>query len=75
VGFRWWTSDRAGELGLVGSATNLPDGTVEVIAEGPRDACLALLGALRGRGTPGRVSHVVERWGTPAGGLTGFRTR
>ena len=35
VGFRWWVRARALELGLVGTATNLPDGRVEVVAAGP----------------------------------------
>ncbi len=65
VGFRWWTRARALELGLVGSATNLQDGRVEVVAEGSREACEALLSALRGTGTPGRVDFVAEQWGTP----------
>ena len=65
VGFRWWTRARALELGLVGSATNLDDGRVEVVAEGPRGACEALLAALRGTGTPGRVEYVAERWSEP----------
>jgi acylphosphatase len=73
VGFRWWTSDRAAELGLVGSATNLPDGTVQVIAEGPESSCRELLAALRGGQAPGRVTRVVERWGAAAGGLPAFR--
>ena len=47
VGFRWWVRSRALELGLVGSAANLADGRVEVVAEGPRPACEALLAALR----------------------------
>ena len=47
VGFRWWTRARALELGLVGSASNLDDGRVEVVAEGTREACEALLEALR----------------------------
>ena len=65
VGFRWWTRARALELGLVGSATNLDDGRVEVVAEGPREACEALLSALRAGGTPGQVDFVAERWGEP----------
>ena len=65
VGFRWWTRARALELGLVGSATNLDDGRVEVIAEGPRDACEQLLRLLAGG--PGRVEFVAERWGEPRG--------
>ena len=39
VGFRWWTRARARELGLDGTARNLDDGRVEVVAEGPRAAC------------------------------------
>lgn len=72
VGFRWWTRSRALALNLVGSARNLPDGRVEVVAEGPRDACERLLAALRGGGTPGRVDNVVERWSEARGGLRGF---
>jgi acylphosphatase len=67
VGFRWWTRARALELGLVGSATNLDDGRVEVVAEGPREACEGLLALLRGPGTPGRVDFVGERWGQVRG--------
>ncbi|HEX2315546.1 MAG TPA: acylphosphatase [Thermomonospora sp.] len=75
VGFRWWVRARALELGLVGSATNLADGRVEVVAEGPRDACERLLELLRGPGTPGRVTGVAERWTEPRGGLAGFVER
>ena len=32
VGFRWWARDQLGRLGLTGSATNLMDGSVEVVA-------------------------------------------
>jgi acylphosphatase len=67
VGFRWWTRSRALELGLAGSATNLDDGRVQVVAEGPRDAAEALLSLLRGPDAPGRVEAVVERWGEPRG--------
>jgi acylphosphatase len=35
VGFRWFVWRQAERLGLRGSARNLPDGSVEVIAEGP----------------------------------------
>jgi acylphosphatase len=75
VGFRWWTRARALELGLVGSAANLSDGRVEVVAEGPHEACSALLEALRGPGTPGRVDGVTERWSTARGGLSAFVER
>ncbi|MBP2338562.1 acylphosphatase [Saccharothrix coeruleofusca] len=75
VGFRWWTRARALELGLVGSASNLRDGRVEVNAEGPEEACRALVAALRSGATPGRVDSVVERWSRARGGLTGFAER
>ncbi|GII87300.1 acylphosphatase [Sphaerisporangium siamense] len=75
VGFRWWTRARALELGLVGSASNLADGRVEVVAEGPRDACEKLLALLRGDTTPGRVDAVVERWSPVRGGFGGFVER
>lgn len=75
VGYRWWVRARALELGLVGSATNLAGGRVEVIAEGPRVACEALLDALTGPGHPGVVAGVVHRWSAPRGELTGFVER
>ena len=75
VGFRWWTRARALELGLVGSATNLDDGRVEVVAEGPQEAVDALLARLRGPGTPGQVDFVAERYAAPRGGLEGFVER
>jgi acylphosphatase len=72
VGFRWWTRSRALELGLVGSARNLDDGRVAVVAEGDRAACAALLEALGGGGAPGRVDQVVSRWDAARGDLRGF---
>lgn len=75
VGFRWWTRSRALEFGLVGSATNLPDGRVEVVAEGSRPACERLLAALRSGRTPGWVNTVVDRWSPARGQFTDFRER
>jgi acylphosphatase len=75
VGFRWWTRARALELGLVGGARNLPDGRVEVVAQGPEPACRALLAALRSGDTPGAVDTVVERWTEARDTLSGFVER
>jgi len=72
VGFRWWTRSRALELGLVGSAENLRDGRVQVVAEGTRDDCEQLLSALRSSRSPGRVDRVVEHWSTPTRTLLSF---
>ncbi|AUH69315.1 MULTISPECIES: acylphosphatase [Gordonia] len=75
VGFRWWTRSRALELGLVGYASNQPDGRVLVVAEGPHESLTALLAALRSSDTPGRVDLVVESFEAARGGLTGFVER
>ncbi|WP_158888915.1 acylphosphatase [Amycolatopsis anabasis] len=75
VGFRWWTRSRALELGLAGSAGNLPDGRVEVVAEGAQDNCERLLEALKSGKSPGRVDHVVHRFSPARGGLVGFVER
>ena len=69
---RWWVRPRALELGLAGWAANLPDGRVEVVAEGAGPPASALLGALRGPGAPGRVTSVVEQWSPSARGGPGF---
>ncbi len=75
VGFRWWTRCRALELGLAGHAANLSDGRVEVVAEGPREACEKLLAALRSGSTPGYVRQVTERFDEARGSATGFVER
>lgn len=75
VGFRWWTRCRALELGLVGCATNLGDGRVEVIAEGSRQACDGLLELLHGPTTPGYVMAVDVEFGSPQGGFVRFVER
>ena len=72
VGFRMWTRARATELGLVGWASNLPDGRVEVVVEGDERACRALLDRLESADAPGRVLQVRPWWGPAQGGLSGF---
>ncbi|SOC55166.1 acylphosphatase [Ornithinimicrobium cerasi] len=79
VGFRWWTRARALELGLVGHARNLPDGRVEVQAQGEPDQIDALVALLREgvsmRSRPGRVDGVVVQRHPPREGLEGFAER
>ncbi len=80
VGFRWWTRARALELGLAGHATNLRDGRVQVVAEGPRSACEKLVELLSEQPSqatpsrPGEAGTVVPQWSTPRG-ESGFRER
>jgi acylphosphatase len=75
VGLRWWIRSQALALGLTGWARNLDDGRVEVVAQGSRQACDALLGLLRGGDAPGRVAGVTERWSDPRPGTSGFTER
>jgi acylphosphatase len=76
VGFRWWMRSTALEIGgLSGYASNLTDGRVQIVVEGPRDHCDHLLDALRKHSTPGRVDGVTESWDEPRGGYDGFEIR
>ena len=79
VGFRWWTRSRALELGLVGSARNLPDGRVEVVAQGEGAAVDRLVVLLEespsSTGRPGAVAGVVTQWSRAHPGVEGFREK
>ncbi|MEP6697016.1 MAG: acylphosphatase [Pseudonocardiales bacterium] len=75
VGYRWWARRRALQLGLRGHATNLDDGRVEIVVEGPREACQRLLGELGAPGAPGRTTAVVHLWADATGGSQGFVTK
>ncbi len=62
VFFRAHTSDKARELGLVGWVRNAPDGSVECVAEGEREALEKFL-AWCGTGSPSsRVERVEHEW-------------
>ena len=47
VGFRYHCAHTAQELGVVGRVRNLPDGDVEVMAQGESDAVARLISWLR----------------------------
>lgn len=72
VGFRWWTRDLAGRLGLTGTVRNLPDGSVEVCAQGD-DAALAELRARLATGAPGAVVESVDEEPVTEVASSGFR--
>jgi acylphosphatase len=72
VFYRQSTAEVARRLGLDGWVRNLPDGRVELLAEGARGALEALLQACR-RGPPAaRVDAVEATWGEAGGGLGPF---
>lgn len=75
VFYRQSTADVAGGLGLRGWVRNLPDGRVEVLAEGARQPLEVLLAACR-RGPPAaRVAEVEVSWQEPEGDLGPFAVR
>jgi acylphosphatase len=61
VGYRWFVRQTATGRGLSGAATNLPDGRVEVVLEGPADDVRAVLAELSGPRAPGTVAGVRQR--------------
>lgn len=75
VGFRFWTQREASRLGLTGWVANRPDGTVELIAQGPRRQLLDLLGELTGGRTPGSVETVDSDLADPSQAFAGFEIR
>ena len=58
VGFRWFVMREAARLDLAGYVRNLPDGTVEVVAQGAIAALAALESALRHGPPVARVDGV-----------------
>jgi acylphosphatase len=72
VGFRWRAARCAAGVPVAGWVRNLPDGRVELVAEGARDDVEALLRAIRGQ-----MGDLIEgeqaTWGPPEGGLEDFR--
>ena len=76
VGFRWWVTSVARELGLTGRAENLLDGRVKVDAQGESEALGKLIRALTEQptrtGRPGRVTgHDIE-WVSAESSRKGF---
>ena len=75
VFFRGATAGEASRLGLAGWVRNLPDGRVEVLAEGERAALEALV-RFCGRGPPAaRVDRMEEAWSAYRGDLSPFTAR
>jgi acylphosphatase len=64
VGFRWFVGLEAKRLGLGGFVRNLPDGTVEVVSQGP-DAALDVLEQRLSRGPSHARVDAVDRLHVP----------
>ena len=74
VGFRYSAVDEALRLGITGWVRNTPDGDVELVAEGGKEA-LRRLAAWGHVGPPGAlVTEVEESWLPYSGEFDSFRT-
>ena len=62
VGYRYFAMNAAHELGVTGWVRNLYDGSVQVVAVGPREALEAFLNHLRHGPHSGRVDEVRTSW-------------
>jgi acylphosphatase len=72
VCFRYYTRRRATELELSGWVKNQPDGSVRVLAEGPRDRLDQLLSFLHQGPEAARVDRVTTDWQPHQGDLSPF---
>jgi acylphosphatase len=62
VGYRNWTYSQAKLLKLTGWVRNLPDGNVELVAEGPEGSLQSLLTFLKTGPALAKVTAVEANW-------------
>jgi acylphosphatase len=74
VGYRYFVLRQAEALGVCGFARNLPDGAVEVVAEGSAEVLAAFEALLRDGPAFAEVTGV-EREESPGRGSSGFHIR
>ena len=75
VGYRHFALSTALKLGISGWVRNLPDGSVQVVAEGPREALEVWLNDLRKGPYSGRVDDVRFSWFPSRGEFDRFEVR
>lgn len=75
VFFRASARDRARQLRLTGWVRNVPDGSVELWAEGPRDGLGLLLAWCREGPSAARVDRLDHEWTSATGDSTAFAVR
>ena len=75
VSFRDFAQRQAGHIGLVGYVRNVPDGTVEVVAEGRPSDLLHFIEELMEGPPQARGTAVDTEWLTPTGGFAEFSIR
>jgi acylphosphatase len=67
VGYRWQAREEALRLGLTGRVRNRADGSVQLLAEGPRPSLTALVEWARHGPARARVEAVEAVWSTAEG--------
>ena len=72
VGFRYTTKSVAAGFEVTGTVRNLPDGRVELIAEGARSELEAFRDAIRGAGLAGFIRDENVTWSEAQNDLHGF---
>ena len=75
VGFRYFVIQKAHALALRGYTRNDSDGSVEVLAQGPREALERLLAYLRQGPGGAYVRDVRVTWSQPTEHVSGFHVR
>lgn len=73
VGFRWTVVDYAERHQLTGTAKNLPDGTVEVYAQGPKESLESFLEDLKSDPGAARVESVKTEYRDSSKRFSGFK--
>jgi len=72
VGFRYTTRTVAAGFDVCGTVRNLPDGRVELIAEGERAELEAFRVAIRDEGLAANIRDEAVTWSEAQGGFRGF---
>lgn len=72
VGFRYTVKSTAAGFEVAGSVRNLPDGRVELIAEGAKDELNAFRQAIRDSGLDHFIRNEDVSWGEATGAFRGF---
>ena len=72
VGFRYFVQHHARQLGLTGWVRNLPDGDVEIVAEGNRDFVEDFIVHVRRGPHSAVVSNAEVKWKEPGGQFKSF---
>lgn len=72
VGFRYTVKTLAAGFELTGTVRNLPEGGVELLAEGLREELGAFQGAIRDSGLGHFISREQVTWSEPTGEFRGF---